>query len=92
MEQEEKRDGSFDVIIDLWPKLGKRHVNFSGERALPLFAPLGAFPRLLMPHRLAGTGCQSGVGRFLKVLGGASLSPIRRTVTQNPLNSSGFYA
>ena len=26
------------------------------------------------------------------VLGGANLSPIRRTETTNPLNSSGFYA
>ena len=51
----------------------------SGERALPLSAPLDAFRRLLTPHRLAGKRCQSGVGRFLKVLGGANVTPIRRT-------------
>ena len=50
-----------------------------GGRALPLFAPFNAFLHLLTPYRLPGKDCLSGVGRFLKVLGGASLSPIRRT-------------
>ena len=36
------------------------------------------------PHRLLGKGCLSGVGRFLKVLEGASLSPIRRTEKSKP--------
>jgi hypothetical protein len=27
-----------------------------------------------MPHWLVGKGCQSGVGSFLKVLGGASMT------------------
>ena len=45
-----------------------KRCDFRGVRTLPLFAPLGAFPRLLTPHRLAGKCCQSGVGRFLKVL------------------------
>ena len=52
--------------------------DFGGAYA-PLFASFNAFLRLLTPHRLAGKGCQSGAERFLKVLGGASLSPIRRT-------------
>ena len=59
-------------------------MRFQGERTLPLFAPFNAFPRLLTPHRLAGKDCQSGVGRFLKVLGGANLSSIRRTENQKP--------
>ena len=54
-----------------------------GERALPLSAPSGAFLRPLTPHRLPGKCCQSGVGRFLKVLGDANLTPIRRTITAN---------
>ena len=29
-----------------------------------------------MPHWLVGKGCQSGVGSFLKVLGGASMTPL----------------
>ena len=58
-----------------------KRCDFRGVRALPLFVPLGAFPRISTPHRHHGTGCQSGVGRFLKVLGGANLSPVRRTVT-----------
>ena len=56
-----------------------KRCDFRGERALPLFAPLGAFPRPLTPYRLTGKDCQSGVGRFLKVLRDANLSPIRRT-------------
>ena len=56
----------------------------SGERALPLSAPLDAFRRLLTPHRLAGKRCQSGVGRFLKVLEGANVTPIRRTEKPKP--------
>ena len=55
-----------------------------GERALPLSAPSGAFLRPLTPHRLPGKGCPSGVERFLKVLEGASFSPIRRTGKQKP--------
>ena len=54
-------------------------MRFQGERALPRFVSFNAFPRLLTPHQLAGKRCQSGVGRFLKVLGGANLTPIRRT-------------
>ncbi len=53
-----------------------KRCDFRGVRALPLFALSGTFRRLLTPHRLAGKGYLSGVGRFLKVLGGASLSPI----------------
>ena len=55
-----------------------------GERALPLFAPFNAFPRLLTSHWLAGKGCQSGVGRFLKVLGRREHESARHTVTQKP--------
>ena len=55
-----------------------------GVRALPLFAPSGALPRPLTPHRLQGKRCPSGAGRFLKVLRGASLSPIRRTEKTKP--------
>ena len=54
---------------------------FLGGRTLPLFTPSGAFRRLLTPHRLAGKGCRSGAGRFLKVLEGVSLAPIRRTTS-----------
>ena len=46
---------------------------------LPLFAPSGDFPRLVTPHRIPGKRCQSGVGRLLKVLGGATPTPIMRT-------------
>lgn len=82
---QEKRDGSFDVKVRLLLFTDSSMnricaiIILLGVRALPLFAPLGAFPRLLTPHRLAGKCCQSGVRRFLKVLGGANLSPIRRT-------------
>jgi hypothetical protein len=38
-----------------------KRCDFRGVRALPLFAPLDAFPRPLTPHRLAGKCCQSGV-------------------------------
>ena len=55
-----------------------------GERALPLSAPSGVFLRPLTPHRLPGKRCQSGVGRFLKVLGDANLTPIRRTEKTKP--------
>ena len=56
-----------------------KRCDFRRVRALPLFAPLDAFPRPLTPYRLAGKGCQSGAERFLRVLGGANLTPIRRT-------------
>ena len=65
-----------------------KRCDFGGAYA----PPFCVVQRLLTPHRLPGKLCLSGVGRFLKVLGGASLSPIRRTKSQNPLNSSGFYA
>ncbi len=47
-------------------------MGISLEQALKrcdFLAPLGAFPRHLTLHRLAGKCCQSGVGRFLKVFG-----------------------
>lgn len=60
---------------------------FLGVRTLPLFAPFNAFRRLLTPDAVPIMGCQSGVGRFLRVLGGASLSPIRRTGKIKPAES-----
>ena len=70
-----------------------KRYEITGVHALPLFAPSGAFPRPLTPHRIAGKCCQSGVGRFLRVLGGASLSPIRRTrKTKIPLKFGEFFA
>ena len=58
---------------------------FCGERALPHFVSFNAFRHPLTPHRLAGKGCKSVVWRLLKVLGGANMTPIRRTGKQNPL-------
>jgi len=77
----EKRDGSFDVNIRLLfftdSSMSRICAKYFGVRTLPLFASFNAFLRLLTPYRLAGKGCQLGVGRFLKVLGEANRSPIQ---------------
>ena len=57
---------------------------FWGERTLPLFVPFNVFRRLLTPYWRFANASQSVVGRFLKVLGGASRTTIRRTgITSN---------
>ena len=50
----------------------------------PLFAPTGAFRRLLTPCRLAGKGCQSGAGWDLGVLGGVRLGSVGCTGQGKP--------
>ena len=57
---------------------------FSGGACAPPFCAVGRlsahFKRLIGLRKR----CQSGVGRFLKVLGCANLTPIRRTGKQKP--------
>ena len=48
-------------------------MRFQGVRALPLFAPSGAFPRLLTPDAVTIMGCLSVIGRFLRDSEGDSL-------------------
>ncbi len=61
-----------------------KRCDFGGACAPPFCAVqrFNASSSLLTPYRFTGKDCQSGVGRFLRVLGGASLSPIRRTITR----------
>ena len=64
----------------------------SGGACAPPFCDVG---RLSAPFH-ASSACWKGLSirrrEVLKVLGGANLTPIRRTITQNPLDFSGFYA
>ena len=74
---------------------GDKHdsqLDFLGERTLPRFVSFNTFQHLIGIFYTRSNDWLSVFRGFLRFLEGSKTTPIRRTIKQNPLNPSGFYA